>query len=505
MAETFGILLGRAIREARESKGWTQLALAERAFADPAKERRIRDYESGKVANPQPKVYAALCDALGLSRAQISALKSQASNARQQDNSEIAELIAQLGSLETAFSDLRRLSRDQLELLASRFGILAPHDRSDGDLRGLLTDKATEYRALKAQIDALLAKFPQLGNVVAEARARLDDGDTEGVHQMVRDARRVLHDAHLREGLEQDAELVELDAAALLLDNRVDEAFAQLTAAADSFAGIDPLEPAQRRVTYAEPLYQHGLRYGGPGLAPAARMLREALARTDRTAQPQLWAYAQNNLANALQKQGSRTAGSEGAALLEQAVGAYRAALEVYTRQAQPLHWAMAQNNLANALAIQGIRTAGPEGTALLDGAVKAYRSALEVRTRQAHPLDWAMTQNNLANALRNQGIRTAGPKGAALLDQAVKAYRLALEVHTRQAHLLDWAMTQENLALAHQVFARHDTCTDAIPPLRAALEHVNAALEVFDPVHLPYDHGTATALRERILAALNA
>ena len=41
--------------------------------------------------------------------------------------------------------------------------------------------------------------------------------------------------------------------------------------------------------------------------------------------------------------------------------------------------------------------------------------------------------------------------------------------------------------------------------PVETALQHVEAALTVYDPVHMPYDHGTATGLRAQILAALPA
>lgn len=542
MPDSFGAILGRRMAERRAELRLTQGQLAALVWpgdsnAETTRKGDISKLESGKVPNPQATTVQRIAKALEI-EAEIDALRQRAQLTPAQ----------QLEVIPT-------LSRDQLELLASRFGILAPHDRTDGDLRGLLTDKATEYRALKAQIDALLAKFPQLGNVVAEARARLDDGDTEGVRQMVRDARQVLHDAHLREGLEQDAELVELDAAALLLDNRVDEAFAQLSAAADSFASIDPLEPAQRRLAYADRLYQHGLRYGGPGLALAARMLREALARIDRATQPRLWASAMHDLANSIRIRGTRTAGieglellssastayraalkespktthavnwatinndlgvalrnqgmrclgSKGTALLNEAINAYHAALDVFTQQEHPLVWSSAQNNLGNALLDLGGRAETPGATLLLlQEANSAYLSALKVRNKGAFPVEWATTQHNLAASLMIQGASTAGPRGAALLELADAAYSSALEVRSPQAHPVDWAMTQENLAILHEAIARHDTCTDPVPPLRVALQHVDAALTIYDPVHLPRNYQQTTALRERILAALS-
>jgi hypothetical protein len=115
------------------------------------------------------------------------------------------------------------------------------------------------------------------------------------------------------------------------------------------------------------------------------------------------------------------------------------------------------------------------------------------------------MTTQNLAGALQQQGSRTGGAAGAALLGQAVDACRAALKVRTRTDHPVQWAMTQENMALLERARAAHDTCTNPAPHLRAALDHVTAALTVYDPDHMPYDYGTATRLRDGLLAQLAA
>ena len=109
----------------------------------------------------------------------------------------------------------------------------------------------------------------------------------------------------------------------------------------------------------------------------------------------------------------------------------------------------------------------------------------------------------NLAIVLETQGTRTQGPEGNALLAGAVDSYRAALRVSTEDDHPVDWAMTQENLAGAEHSRAEHDTTTDPHPHLQAALAHVDNALRIYDPVHLSFYHGTATALRDDLLEAL--
>ncbi|MCO8145575.1 tetratricopeptide repeat protein [Rhodovulum tesquicola] len=233
-------------------------------------------------------------------------------------------------------------------------------------------------------------------------------------------------------------------------------------------------------------------------------MWRAVLDGLDIDEAPQDWAGTQNNLGIALETQGTRTAGPEGAALLGEAVDAYREALRVRTEADHPVDWAMTMQNLGAALISQGDRTAGPKGAVLLSAAVTAYREALRVRTEAVHPEDWAMTMQNLGNALQTQGNRTPGPEGAALHGEAVAAYRDAVRVRTEAEHPVDWAMTQENMALAEEAIAAHDSTVDPRPHLEAALDHVEAALRVYDPVHMAHDYEQANALRARILKRLS-
>ena len=268
-----------------------------------------------------------------------------------------------------------------------------------------------------------------------------------------------------------------------------------------------PVDWAKTMQNLAVALMNQGTRTAGAAgtalLAQAVAAYREALTVRTRADHPVNWALTMQNLANVLGEQGTRTAGGEGTALLAEAVAAFREALTVYTRADHPVDWAMTTQNLANALQIQGTSTAGAEGIALLAQAVSAYREALTVRTRADHPVQWAETTQNLAIALRNQGSRTAGAEGTALLAEAIAAYREALTVTTRADHPVDWAMTQENLAIAEEARADHPATDDAEPHLQAALAHVEAALEVYDPEHMPYDHGTATRLRDDLRARL--
>ena len=119
--------------------------------------------------------------------------------------------------------------------------------------------------------------------------------------------------------------------------------------------------------------------------------------------------------------------------------------------------------------------------------------------------MDWARAQNNLGAALRTLGERQSGEDAIARLKEAISAYQNALEVWTKDSAPMQWAMTQENMAFVYLVRAtffdgaQEQTKAD----LEQAMFHVDAALGVYDPADSPHDHETATALRERILSAL--
>jgi tetratricopeptide (TPR) repeat protein len=458
----------------------------------------------------------------------------------------LTELLHRVGGFQQAVATAESLALADLRTLAAAFGHFAADDKPA--LVNFLTLKAEEYVTYRATIDGLDDRVAAIANLKGAALHAADTLNFDEVEMLLSRVDEV--------ETEIAAETKLARAQNALMQNNPTRAFHILTAAADSFASIDPSEPARRRIlAYFTILRNHGLRYGGAGLPLSARLLdpvltddlkhqdawlwaagqnnratafqeqgirtggpagtgllaaavtayRAALEVHTRAEHPVEWAATQNNLGNTLNTQGIRTGGSAAADLLAAAVTAYRAALKVYTRAGHPVQWAGTQNNLGEALRNQGSRIDGPAGADLLDQAVTAYRAAMEVRTPAEHPVEWAMTQNNLAAVLGDQGTRTAGPAGADLLGQAVTAFRQALEVHTRADHPVRWAMTHQNIAITLLNRAAHDSTTDPRADLADAHAAVTAALEVFDPVHMSYNHPKATRLRDGIQSALDA
>ncbi|MGX9357417.1 hypothetical protein ACS3SW_20240, partial [Roseobacteraceae bacterium S113] len=235
----------------------------------------------------------------------------------------------------------------------------------------------------------------------------------------------------------------------------------------------------------------------------AVEAYEAALQVYTREELPNDWAMTQTNLGNALTQLGQRMRGAEASNFLSAAVTAFEAALEVRTQANKPAEWAATQNNLSNALSTLGQRMRGAEALRLLRAATAACQAALEVHTRDEMPLDWAMTQNNLGAVFQAQGLRTEGEEARQLFTFAVAAFEAATEVSKPDEKLVDWAMRQENLAITKLHWARQ-VPEDAEARLAEALDHVDIALEVFDPEHIPYNFEKASRLREDILAALD-
>ncbi len=442
------------------------------------------------------------------------------------------------------------LNLQKLRALALEYGDDAPE--TTPEIVNFLTEIAADYKRIKLSIKALPGHSERLTNLAAAASEALERRDRKEARRLLLEAKDIQKEVR-REALETDAALSVQIAEIDLLDGRAEEAFRLLSEAADSFAVLDALEPVRRRVKYEDILFSHGLRYGGQGMKLSAQMLQDAIGKIEKNSAPDLWANAQNNLGLALQNQGARTDeiegtdlvacavaayedalsvytktdhpaqwamtknnlgtalkdqgtstdGAQGTDLLARAVAAYEDAQSVYIRTDHPVDWAMTKNNLGIALRIQGIRTDGAQGTDLLARAVAAYEDALSVYTKTEHPLDWARTKNNLGSALATQGNRTDGAQGIDLLARAVTAYEDALSIRTKTDHPVEWAMTRNNMALLEELRSDHNSTTDPIPHFRAALDHVEAALCIFDPEHMPYDHAKATALRDRLQARL--
>ena len=480
-AVTEGMLAGLTEREHRDPA----MQALFRALTQPALERLLAD--KAFAADLTPAFMRAVLESLAETQRLLE------------------EMRRSYGTLSAALEDRRRQSRTQLEAMALRFGELEPERLSDADLETFLNGKAKDLRAAQAQLGALSDQGGQIAKLKAAAGEAMADLRLVEARDLIRDALSVQRSERTLRVLREDADLVEVEAQIALLKNDADEAARLLENAARSFVPFDWQKAFDRRHNAVVTLYEHGLRYGGSGLARAVELGRSNIVTAEKMQNSICFGVAQTCRGVALRAQGARLGGPEGAALLGEAIAGYEAALRVQTEAAHPMDWAVTQNNLGIALQAQGELLDGLELTDLLDRAVAAYEAALRVWSEATHPVDWATSQNNLGNVRLAQGTRLGEAEGAALLGEAVTAYRAALRVRTEAAHPVGWAMTTENLGVVKESFADNATCADPKAALDAAANCFTDALRIFDPETMPYDHARATASLARVRAKLAA
>ncbi|MGB0853732.1 MAG: helix-turn-helix domain-containing protein [Pikeienuella sp.] len=346
---SFGIRFGALVRERRGVEGMTQQALAIAAFGDPMRKSRISDLEKGKIANPQQGTVDALAVALNLTADDIAACRDAGAG----------------------------MDPRLLEILSLQFG----HDNpgaSAEEHEAFLREKAKDYRALTARMADLRKMDARMDNLLSAAEAALAAGDFDGADDRLADAEEMQQAERTLVEVQKQAAIRTQRADNALLRGDAGRAYEHFAAAAGFVVPFAAVAAAEMRHVFFVRLYNHALRFSGPGFEGAAALSRENLKTYPREGDPQNWAMTQNNLAIALCDQAARVEGEAGAALLAEAVTAYRAALEVRTRADHPVAWAMTQENLAIALRDMADQMPG-EAAAHLSAARALVCGALEV------------------------------------------------------------------------------------------------------------------------------
>ena len=177
---------------------------------------------------------------------------------------------------------------------------------------------------------------PRLATPRAAAEAAIADGDFDEADAILARGEDLQQEPWTPVEVRRQAGLRAARADALLLKGDADGAAAQFEAAAGLLLPFAPEEAASVRHTGAGRLYDDGLRVGGTGLVHAIELCRRNEAIWTRATHPEDWVKTQICLGLTLTDQAGRTEGAAGAALLADAVAAYRAALEVFTRAAHP-------------------------------------------------------------------------------------------------------------------------------------------------------------------------
>jgi tetratricopeptide (TPR) repeat protein len=239
--------------------GLTQLQLAEDAFSDPTKVRRISDLENGLVANPHPKTIDPIIALLNISAEEVE---------------ECAKRTG--GKIDPDLDRAYREARNLIEALAYKFEHANP-DASLVELDQYLREKATEWRHLRARLDAIDGATAEIVQAKRHAAEALANGKLDEVDATL---------AALEERFQEQRTLVEIGKQAQIRGTRGDTclmkgdaegAFRHYLQAARFFQPFSEAESAHVLEENARRVYEASRRMMRPVFGIGIRLLEELL------------------------------------------------------------------------------------------------------------------------------------------------------------------------------------------------------------------------------------
>ena len=296
-----------------------------------------------------------------------------------------------------------------------------------------------ENRALKSQAAQAESQKPDLSAALAawaQANGFSSAQVDEQVEQWAQNIQQQAAQATAEQKALAEVALKHYASAAQLFNQAADSDAGQLDAEEQAFlnARRDKLRQLIGDREQAASAFQLNLQYH-----QATQTLESAVATAaaeykkhpDDKGFHELWLRALLSAADARSKEGVVSPASDSLRLLAQSADDEQMLAREYAALGDRQGGAAAQDRLGIALMREGERAGGEKSAALLEQAVEAFRNALEVYTKADLPRDWARTQNNLGISLQDEGERAGGDKAIALLDKAVRG----LPERTRGLH----------------------------------------------------------------------
>jgi tetratricopeptide (TPR) repeat protein/transcriptional regulator with XRE-family HTH domain len=514
--DSFGAAFGRLVRQRRGDRGLSQANLAAIVFADradPADESHKADVsrlETGRIANPQARIVVSYAQALGITDAEVAALRRAPDIPVGAASPEVMTLVAELHHTKATsvpLAALTAMARKINPRITDRNEVVRALD-SAVDLAVVIQARGESGSNVDAFVDAT---FRRLADLTAEgaldaataaadtAVSQAEAGFSQLLEAAVRQhllafdaegaARQILRKLTIDSpnpsrhfvdlGREQDVWYERGRDRGLRLDLQVAAALAR---AGKSFAQ-DAGQRGQALDGLGNILTALGERTSSiTHLFDAISAYSEALKVRTKDSDPIGWAETTNNLGNTLNIVGEWR---EERSVLFDAISAFRAALTVRTHERDAHAWAMTTSNLGTSLAVLG-RLASDAG--LLRESIDHLEGALDVLTLRSAKEQWATTQSILGAAL---GILGEQERDMALLDRSARALRSALLGTPREHRSMDWSIIWNNLGDTLRVQGRLEGSADM---LREAISAMDFALEVRTREGTPNDWGVSTA-----------
>lgn len=218
---SFGQALGTLIRRKRKAAGLTQVQLAEDAYGDVGKTRRISELENGTVANPHLKTIDPIIVTLKITDAELEECAASAAYKPDED-------------LDRAYREARNL----IDAVAKQFEHAQP-SATLAELDKFLRGKAKEWLELRSRLQAIDLADKNVAALRTAATEALSKGEFDSVEQLLFEAEERFQKTETLKEVQKHAELRIARGDTYLLRGDTQRALTLYVEAAEFFRPFD--------------------------------------------------------------------------------------------------------------------------------------------------------------------------------------------------------------------------------------------------------------------------
>lgn len=469
---TFGQALGELIYQKRKAVGLTQVQLAEDAYGDAGRTRRISELENGTVANPHPKTIDPIIATLGISEDELAEC-ARRSGARHDDD------------LDRAYREARNL----IDAIARQFEHSKP-SASLAELDDFLRSKAKEWSALRTRIAAIDTPQTELLHLRSEAANALSEGDFDQVDRLLSRAEDSYQKARTLQEIRKFAEIRITRGDSCLLRGNPTAAQTFYLSAAEFFRPFDELEMAACLTKIAAQVYEVARRSLDPAFLVAARLLETLIEIPSIKTNPSEIAAAHYRLGLIYRSECDRSPRREAAEILDKAILYSRQSSTFLDRTGPTFESISAAIGLANCLWHRGQRLSAANDLREAIETLEKARANLGDCSDAAELLPHIC--NSLGIALMDLHRLIGSERDASLLDRAIEAFNAGVRASEDLSNAEGWGAAKSNIGalLAEKAQANGlDEGTRDFLRVRAIAE-LSAALETSPSVAFPIQFG---------------
>jgi transcriptional regulator with XRE-family HTH domain len=418
--ESFGVLLGRLVRDKRGIESLSQDDLSGKTGLTKA---RISEIETGKINNPQARTIDALCVALNISRQEREACRVLTGP---------------------------RLPPRLLENLALRFGHSNP-DASEDELEAFLKEKAVEFREFQERLAQIDAAEGRIADFLAAANAALEEGDFQLADKRLAEAEDAQLASTTLPALEKQYRLRFERAHASLLGGEISNAAQHWETAANYFHFVDKAAEAEKRYEYCTRLREYGYRYRNVEALRAAKdALETNLSIWTKGSSLQNWCRATNALGAVSWRLSQFDAAENFLMHSAKAKSLYETVRENCSETELPYYYAAASTNLASIYSDREFARSEQEYYSNLENCLRLQNSSLKLISKTDRPVDWGILQHNIGNSYTKFfQIQAEKQLSMNVIDKAIHHLELSFEVRDSINELQYWIASCRSLGAA--------------------------------------------------------